>query len=92
MSCHALLQGIFPTPGLNLHLLCLLHLQADSLPPSHLGSQKKCTHDVLNWEGKDAAMRSKMQEGMGNKAEKQKGSSNQILIVFRSNDEANLYN
>ena len=32
MGCHALLQGIFPTQGLNLHLLCLLHWQADSLP------------------------------------------------------------
>ena len=29
------LQGIFPTQGLNLHLL---HWQADCLPPSHLGS------------------------------------------------------
>ena len=25
VSCHALLQGIFPTQGLNPHLLCLLH-------------------------------------------------------------------
>ena len=25
MGCHFLLQGIFPTQGLNLHLLCLLH-------------------------------------------------------------------
>ena len=29
---HALLQGIFLTQGLNLHLLCLLHWQAGSLP------------------------------------------------------------
>ena len=28
----ALPQGIFPTQGLNLHLLCLLHWQACSLP------------------------------------------------------------
>ena len=33
--CPFLLQGIFPTQGLN---LCLLHWQADSLPLSHLGS------------------------------------------------------
>ena len=26
-GCRALLQGIFPTQGLNLHLLCLLHWQ-----------------------------------------------------------------
>ena len=29
---HALLQGIFPTQGLNPGLLCLLHWQAGSLP------------------------------------------------------------
>ena len=29
---HFLLQGIFPTQGLNPCLLCLLHWQADSLP------------------------------------------------------------
>ena len=31
MGCHVLLQVIFPTQGLNPHLLCLLHWQADSL-------------------------------------------------------------
>ena len=31
-GCHALLQGFFPTQGLNLSLLCLLHWQVDSLP------------------------------------------------------------
>ena len=25
VCCHALLQGIIPSQGLNLHLLCLLH-------------------------------------------------------------------
>ena len=30
-GCHALLQGIFPTQGLNLHLFCLLPWQGDSL-------------------------------------------------------------
>ena len=33
MRCHFLLQGIFPTQGLNLHLL---HWQVDSLPLSYL--------------------------------------------------------
>ena len=28
VACHALLQGIFPTHGLNPHLLCLQHWQA----------------------------------------------------------------
>ena len=32
VGCHALLQGIFLTQGLNLHVLCLLHSQACSLP------------------------------------------------------------
>ena len=32
VSCHALLQGIFPTQGSNPCLLCLLHWHAGSLP------------------------------------------------------------
>ena len=39
VSCHFLLQWIFPTQGLNLHLLRLLHWQTDSLTLSHPGSQ-----------------------------------------------------
>ena len=38
VGCYFLLREIFPTQGLNLCLLSLLHWQADSLPPSHLGS------------------------------------------------------
>ena len=38
VSCHFLLQGIFPTQGLTLGLLWLLHWQVDSLPLSYLGS------------------------------------------------------
>ena len=41
VDCYFLLQGIFETQGLNLHLLCVLHWQADSLPLSDLGSPKK---------------------------------------------------
>ena len=37
-GCYFLVQGIFSTQGLNLHVLHLLHWQADSLPLSHLGS------------------------------------------------------
>ena len=36
VSCHFLVQGIFPTQGSNLHLLCLLHWQEDSLPVRRL--------------------------------------------------------
>ena len=32
MGCHFLFQGIFSTQGSNLHLLCLLHWQVESLP------------------------------------------------------------
>ena len=35
LDCHFLLQGIFPTQGLNLHLL---HWQVGPLPLSHQGS------------------------------------------------------
>ena len=38
VGCHFLCQGIFPTQGSNLCLLCLLHWQPDSLPLSHLGN------------------------------------------------------
>ena len=37
IGCHFLLQGIFPTQGLNLWFLCLLYWQADSLPLSPPG-------------------------------------------------------
>ena len=50
-----LLQGIFPTQGLNLHLLCLLHWQADSLPLNHLGSPgttvDKKVYIEIHWGG-----------------------------------------
>ena len=32
MDCHAFLQGFFQTQVLNLHLVCILHWQAGSLP------------------------------------------------------------
>ena len=32
VDCPALLQGVFPAQGWNLHLLCLLHWQVGSLP------------------------------------------------------------
>ena len=38
VCCHFLLQGIFPSQGLNPRLLQLQHWQADSLPLSHKGS------------------------------------------------------
>ena len=47
VGCHSLLQGIFPTQGLNLCLLCLLHWQAGSLPLAPLGKPKKYLSMVL---------------------------------------------
>ena len=38
VGCLSLLQGIFPTQGLNLGLLCLLHWQVDAILLHHLGS------------------------------------------------------
>ena len=38
VGCHALLQGIFPTQGLNRCLLHLLHCRWIPYPLSHLGS------------------------------------------------------
>ena len=38
VGCHALLQGIFPSQGLNPRLLYLLHFRQILYPLSHLGS------------------------------------------------------
>ena len=49
VGCHSLLQGIFPTQGSNLHLLCcghilyhLTHMATDkmSVGPDHLSCRK----------------------------------------------------
>ena len=40
VSCHFLLQGIFPTQESNPRLLHFLHWQADSLPLSHQGGKE----------------------------------------------------
>ena len=53
-SCHALLQGIFPTQGWNPSLVYLLHWRAGSLPMSHLGSSDESWSKVpfykkLSW-------------------------------------------
>ena len=42
LGCHALLQGIFPTQGLNLHFLRPFHWQGSSLPLVPLGKPIKC--------------------------------------------------
>ena len=42
VGCHFLLQGIFPTQGLNPSFWHLLLWQVDSLPEGHLGSPIWC--------------------------------------------------
>ena len=46
MDCHALLQGIFPTQGLNLCLSCFLHWQAGFLPLVPPG-KPNCSEQIL---------------------------------------------
>ena len=41
VGCHALLQGTFPTQGLNLRLLCFLHWEVDSLLLTRQGNHSK---------------------------------------------------
>ena len=48
MRCHALLQGIFLTHESNLHLLCLLHWQVDSLNEGHLGKSESESHSIVS--------------------------------------------
>ena len=43
-------RGIFPTQGLNPHPLCLLHWQADSLPPAPPGKPRKGVAGSPPWE------------------------------------------
>ena len=50
MGCHALLQGIFPIQGSNLHLLHLLHWQASSLPLAPLGKPRNKAGSVAKWD------------------------------------------
>ena len=46
VHCHTLLQGIFPTQGSKLHLLCLLHWQAGSLPLAPFGKSNVIYGDI----------------------------------------------
>ena len=49
MGFHFLLQGIFPTQGSNLLLLCLLYWQVDSLPLAPPGNWKSKTINLFGW-------------------------------------------
>ena len=58
MGCHFFLQGIFPTQGLNLHLLCLLHWQVGSLPLGPPGKPLLMTIDYSYWASQVAPVMS----------------------------------
>ena len=47
---HFLLQGIFPTPGIEFSSPHLLHWQADSLPLCHLGSPTRLLEKSLRYK------------------------------------------
>ena len=49
MGCHFLLQGIFPTQGLNSPLLCFLHWQADSWPSEPPGKPVQAVNAKKTW-------------------------------------------
>ena len=51
MGCHSFLQGIFPTQGSNLYLLCLLHWQVGSLPLVSPGKTTCRTDKISKWSG-----------------------------------------
>ena len=51
VGCHALLQGIFLTQGLNPRLLCLLHWQAGSLPLALPGCWPSLPQIIKQWLG-----------------------------------------
>ena len=46
VGCHALLQGIVPIQGLNLHLLSLLYCQVGSLPTEQPGKPYVITYPL----------------------------------------------
>ena len=48
-GCHFLLQGIFPTQGSNLHLLCLLYWQVDFFTTAPLGKQVMTTDSIYRY-------------------------------------------
>ena len=47
VGCHALLQGLYRTQGLNPHLLCLLQWQGGSLPLAPPGKPRCGVSRVL---------------------------------------------
>ena len=56
VGCHFLLQGIFPTPGLNPRLWHLLHWQARSLPLVPLGKHRDCCASTSSFRCQPAAV------------------------------------
>ena len=82
MGCYFLLQGIFPTQGLNSCLLCLLHWQVDSLPLNNLGSPLRYVEEgILSWQMNKDRNINKIQMHIWNKY---MGNFNYISVQFSS--------
>ena len=50
VGCHFLLQGIFLTQGSNLHFLCLLNCQVDTLLLCYLGMFPNVSSIIFGWQ------------------------------------------
>ena len=49
VGCHALFQGVFPTQGSNLHLLCLLHWPVGFLTTSTTWEAQQLGDNAYSW-------------------------------------------
>ena len=54
-GCRVLLQGTFPSPGLNPHPPCLLRWRMDAPPLSHLGAWQACMNSRAPTEKCDSS-------------------------------------
>ena len=82
VDCHFLLQGFFLTQGLNPHLLCLLHQQADTLLLNHLGSSTQ--YPIITYNEENCQGPAPADPGYSKERRHRRGSGynsfNQILI------------
>ena len=74
VGCHFLFQGIFPTQGLNLHLLCLLHWQGDISPGK----------PVVNWLAWDEAKMQGTLQSVPGREEIPENAEMQLIVELYS--------
>ena len=92
VSCHFLLQGIFPTQGWNPRLLCLLHWQMDSLPLHQLRNPGVWTYDhiirsVPKWKNTSGTPGEEINGPMCKELKHLKSLTEDVCL-FRSNKDA----